>query len=253
MRTDGVIRDEYEKSWKNSQISLAHVNTLKKKRFLLRDQPVVSSPMQYIQAYIGRIHQEMVNSESVLELGSGNGLNLLLLAILNPQIKLLRGVELTCAGVQMAERFVASPPIKELAHITDLPDDTIVQRLRGRDFQFLVGDMRALPFEAETFDCVFSRQAIEQMPRDYPQVFDEAFRVVKSGGAGIFLEEFRESQNIFNLMYLKIHDFFRVSCAVVEKAGFNIEKFETMPLSNLKYHIGALVVKKPSAKDPVLP
>ena len=253
MRTDGVIRDEYEKSWKNSQISLAHVNTLKKKRFLLQDQPVVSSPMQYIQAYIGRIHQEIANSKSVLELGSGNGLNLLLLAILNPQIKLLRGVELTRSGVQMAEQLAASPPIKELGQITGLPDDMIIRTLKGRDFQFLVGDMRALPFEAETFDCVFSRQAIEQMPRDYPQVFDEAFRVVKSGGVGIFLEEFRESQNIFNLMYLRMHDYFRSSYGVVEKAGFHIEKFETIPLSKLKYHIGALVVKKPSHKDPVLP
>lgn len=245
VRTDKVIYDEYEDSWKNSELKIAHLGRQRKKEFLLDGQPVVSSQLQYIKAYIERINQETQGLESVLELGGGNGMNLLLLAVLNPQIKILRNVDLTQSGIQMAEQLVAYPPVKEIAQITGLPPDTVIQRLKGRDFAFLRGDMRNLPFGAQTFDCVFSRLAIEQMPRHYPQIFNEAYRVAKSDGVGVFIEEFKEVQNIFNLMYLKMNDYFRSSYGVVEKAGFRIEKFEKLPLHKVKYNLGLLVVRKP--------
>ncbi|MDP3788164.1 MAG: class I SAM-dependent methyltransferase [Candidatus Chromulinivorax sp.] len=205
MRTDNVIRDEYEDNWKKSERMIANLDKKQKKNWLLYSQPVISSRLQYTKTYMKRINQEMANAESVLELGGGNGLNLLLLAVLNPRIKILRSIELTQSGIQMAEQLYANPPIREISQITDIPPETVAQRLHGRDVKFLMGDMRNLPFEAETFDGVFSRLAIEQMPRHYPQIFSEAFRVTKNNGVGIFIEAFRDVQNIFNLMYGKIN------------------------------------------------
>lgn len=138
--------------------------------------------------------------------------------------------------------LLAHPPVKELSLATGHPSETILAALENRDIKLLHGNAKNLPFEANTFDCVFSRQAIEQLSHDYEKVFSEAFRVTKK--LGIFVEEFREAQNVFNMMYLKNMDYFRYSYNTVERAGFSIKKFKRIPLSKIKYNVAICVGSK---------
>ncbi len=177
--------------------------------------------------------------ERVLELGSGNGLNILALAALHPEVKTWRGIELTPQGVTSATSLLANPPLKYLRYVTGLGAEIIRDRLGGADIQFQEGNILNLPFPDGSFDVVYSCQVIEQLPRDYRRAFEEARRVTSK--YAFFLEEFLEAQNIFHRMHLRNVDYFCASFQEVEKAGFRVFKFEPFPLRPLYYSLGLLI------------
>ncbi|MBI2639309.1 MAG: class I SAM-dependent methyltransferase [Candidatus Sungbacteria bacterium] len=193
-------------------------------------------------AYLSRSIRELDfqnEVRSVLELGSGNGFNILALAALHPEVKTWRGVDLTPQGAAVANLFLSNPPLKRLRYVTELDENIIRERLLKSDIQFCEGNMLNLPFSENSFDAAFSCQAIEQLPRDYPRAFQEARRVVVKGA--IFLEEFAEAQNIFQWMHLQNVDYFCASYKEIQKSGFNILKFEPFPLNPAHLSLGLLV------------
>jgi SAM-dependent methyltransferase len=58
--------------------------------------------------------------------------------------------------------------------------------LDGQERETRVADMRALPFEADSFDAVLSVQSIEHVP-DPERVLAEAVRVLRPGGTAVFV------------------------------------------------------------------
>ncbi|MDO8500048.1 MAG: class I SAM-dependent methyltransferase [bacterium] len=202
-------------------------------------------------AYLSRSLREFNYEKtinSVLELGSGNGFNILALAALHPEIKMWKGIDLTSAGVAAAGFLLSDLPMKPLRYVTELDEDIIRERLSKSDIQFCEGNMLNLPFSDSSFDAVFSCQAIEQLPRDYPRAFQEARRVAAEGA--FFLEEFSEAQNIFQWMHLQNVDYFCASYQEVQKAGFKILKFEPFPLNPEHLSLGLCVcsVEQPIKK-----
>ncbi|TSC67856.1 MAG: hypothetical protein CEO19_3 [Parcubacteria group bacterium Gr01-1014_73] len=177
---------------------------------------------------------------SVLELGSGNGFNLLALSVLHPEIKKWQGVEFTKSGIAASEKFKLEPPFDALIYVTELPREEIVRRLSKVRLEFCEGNVLALSFGDRSFDFVFSHLVIEQMPRTYPKAFAEAGRVARHFVC--FVEGFREAQkNIFQLIHLKTCDYFRSSVSVVEQAGLKILKFEHLPLNKIGQSAGLLL------------
>ncbi len=185
---------------------------------------------------------------SVLELGSGNGINILALAVLHPEIKVWRGIDLTPQGIRAATWLLTHPPLAYLKFVTGLDEKVIGERLSNRDIQFQLGNMLTLPHADGSYDLAFTSQSIEQLPRDYLRAFREIRRVTKK--YAIFLEEFREVQNVFNRMHLKNVDYFCASFQELSDAGFRILKFEPYPLSSLYLRLGLAVC---SAADPSRP
>jgi len=191
-------------------------------------------------SHISNTIRSLDGIKSVLEMGSGGGINILALAILHPDIPEWHGVELTPEGVSVSQNILLSPPYDYLEYVTGFSRDEILKRLSHAHITFHKGDMTRLPFERDSIDLVFSCQAIEQLPRAYPEAFCEAKRVTRAHA--LFLEEFREAQaNIFERMHLKNRDYFRASFHEAEKAGFTIISFEPFPLKQLYYSLGFLV------------
>jgi len=181
-----------------------------------------------------------IQPQKLLELGSGNGFNILILAVLNPEIKILKGVELTESGVMAARNFLKNPPIEELVYVTGESKENVLGRLKNRDIEFVQGNMLDLPWKDNYFDFVFSCWVFEQIPKQYHRAFSEANRVVD--GYAMFIEVFKEAQaNIFQKLHLKNVDYFRSSFKEVEDAGFRILKFEPMMLTKIKFTSGALL------------
>lgn len=192
---------------------------------------------KFVISYFSKALQGYTNVTSVLEVGSGNGANILALAVMHPEIKEWHGVELTPEGVAAAKGALASPPLAFLGKVTGLPSKEITERLSRAEINFIQGDMTRLPFEDGIVDVAFSCQAIEQLPDTYVDAFKEAGRVSKK--YAFFLEEFKEAQrNMFEKIHLKNVNYFRASYRELEKLNFTVLAFEKFPLRPLHYGLG---------------
>ena len=130
---------------------------------------------------------ELLKPRSVLEVGCGNGINLLLLAGRFPKTR-FAGLDLTPEGIAAAQRMQREPVLPDyLQAFAPLP---IIDTTSFRRIDFRVGDACALPFEAGGFDLVYTALALEQMERVRDQALGEIARV--AGGHAFLIEPFRD-------------------------------------------------------------
>ncbi|MDO8510303.1 MAG: class I SAM-dependent methyltransferase [bacterium] len=242
-RTEAVVSHDYARNYlreTNESFMYKEVPVIKNGKRML--YPVIEHKRFLHQLYAGKIRS--LGAKSLLELGSGRGFNVLSLALLCPNLTMIRGVELTKEGVDVARENLKNPPIKILEHLTELNETEMRKRLKEIDIEFVQGTARLLPFYDGSFDVVMSNSVIEQIPNDYGDVFKEAYRVSK--GAGIFGEPFKEAQgrDIFRQMYLKNIDYFRYSYKVTEEAGWKIFEFAIPPIQKFHFNTGVLTCLK---------
>ncbi len=241
-RSKTFVRESYAAVWRRSPAAVrgnAPERTVRDYRGVLYEVPKAAMRKIHL-AEMSRALGGFGGVRSVLELGSGNGINVLTLAALHPEIRVWRGIEMTPEGVAAAGRLLEHLPLDELAYLTGLPAETVGRRLAGADMQFQQGSILELPFVAKSFDVAFSRLVIEQLPRDYPQAFREARRIARLGG--FFLEEFREAQsNVFQRIQLRNLDYFRASYREVKRVGWTVKSFERLPMNKVEFSCGLLV------------
>ncbi len=179
------VRGVYEKKW-TPEAALT--------RFTHRAgncDPIVWGNQRYFgySNWLKRVHLlflmriiQTLKPARVLEVGSGMGLNLLLLAAKFPEIK-FTGVELTAAGHEIAQTFRASQRLPDqLKEFSPLP---LVDNQAHQTVSFFQGSAAQLPFEKNSFDLVYSILALEQMEA----IRDEAFgqiAAVCSGHVAMF-------------------------------------------------------------------
>jgi len=177
-RSENVVIEEYTKAWQPSEYE----------KYNLTDPPTRISPWEWgeqklFASDVGatRFRQlilirliEQLKPKTVLEVGCGNGVNLLLLACYFPDIE-FTGVELTEQGHRAALEFQKQAELPEaMQKYAPLPlaDVTGFRRIR-----FLQGSATALPFEDNSFDFVTTILALEQMERIRDQALREITRV----------------------------------------------------------------------------
>lgn len=141
-----------------------------------------------------RVHQlalmrvfDTLRPQTVLEVGSGNGVNLFVLAARYPDLS-FTGVELTETGVTATKAVMAEqelPGFLRAFSPEPLVDPGAHTRLDVRQ-----GDATALPFEDGSFDLVYTVQALEVMDPVRDQVLAELRRV--SRGHVAMVEPFYE-------------------------------------------------------------
>lgn len=145
---------------------------------------------RFRQVILARII-ERVRPQRVLEIGCGNGINLILLACRFPDIE-FTGLELTGTGHAAALRFQADnqvlPAAMQAFAPLPLTDVTGFRRIR-----FVQGSADDLPFADETFDLTMTVLALEQMERIRDRALSEVARVTKH--RAFLLEPFREFNN----------------------------------------------------------
>lgn len=119
------------------------------------------------QSLIVERHVRKTGAHQVLEIGCGRGFNLLNLARRNPEVA-FAGIDLIPWHVRAA-RFLA---------------------WRRRNLEVHEGDFHQLPFADESFDLVFSVEAICHAADVY-QVVEEVRRVLRPGGRFVTVEPWR--------------------------------------------------------------
>jgi ubiquinone/menaquinone biosynthesis C-methylase UbiE len=125
--------------------------------------------------------------KSVLEVGSGIGINLVVLASQCPGTR-FEGIELTKKGVELSRALIAAPqlPAPLLSFMAEPPTapggfhDVIVTR----------GSAEKLPYADASFDLVMTRLALEQMESIRDRAIAESSRVTRSHV--LMIESFRE-------------------------------------------------------------
>lgn len=150
---------------------------------------------RFRQVILARI-LERVKPRHALEVGCGNGINLILLACRFPEIQ-FTGLELTAAGHAAALEFqnaheVLPDPTRAFAPLP-LSDPSAFRRIR-----FIRGSAADLPFPDRAFDLTMTILALEQMEQIRPRALSEVARV--TGRHALLLEPFREFNNGFWLL-----------------------------------------------------
>src|ERR687892_2006027 len=148
---------------------------------------------------------ERLRPRHVLEVGCGNGINLILLAGRFPKIA-FTGVELTEAGHRAARELQQQSDLPQaLRDYAPLPlaDTTAFRRIR-----FLQGNATSLPFEDGAFDLVITVLALEQMERVRAQALAEIARV--AGRHTLMIEPFQDINNaLWPRLNVLRRDYFR--------------------------------------------
>lgn len=149
---------------------------------------------------------EQVRPRRVLEIGCGNGINLLLLAGRFPEIR-FHGLELTAAGVAAAHRFQAThdrlPDAIAAYAPRPLADPTAFRRVA-----FTRGNAASLPFPDDAFDLVYTSLALEQMEVVRQPALAEMARVAT--GWTFNIEPFADvNDGLWSRLYVGQRGYFR--------------------------------------------
>lgn len=160
---------------------------------------------------------ERLRPRQVLEVGCGNGINLLLLAGRFPDIA-FAGVELTEAGHRAARELQKQcelPPA--LRDYAPLP---IADSMAFRRIQFLQGSATRLPFEDGAFDLVITVLALEQMERVRAQALGEIARA--AGRHTLMIEPFHDiNSGLWPRLNVLRRDYFRARIAELGRYGLD--------------------------------
>ena len=125
---------------------------------------------------------------SVLEVGCGNGVNLLCLAARFPDVR-FAGVELTRGGVDVLRGALREPELP--AALATFSPEAPADRRAHRRIAVHRGTAARLPFRDGAFDLVYSSLALEQMEEVREDALSEMARV--AARHTLMLEPFAES------------------------------------------------------------
>lgn len=177
-RSERTVIHEYSKAWQPSEYEKYDLE-----QPLARVSPWEWGEQKLFASDVGatRFRQlilirvlERLKPAKVLEVGCGNGINLMLLACRFPDIE-FTGVELTQQGYQAAREFQKQaelPRVMQEYAPLELADTAAFRRIR-----FVQGSAAELPFADASFELVTTILALEQMERIRDQALREITRV----------------------------------------------------------------------------
>lgn len=136
---------------------------------------------------------ERVRPKTVLEVGCGNGINLVLLACRFPDIE-FTGIELTAEGHAAAQSFQQTQA-RLPEHLQAFAPQPLADLEGFRRVRFVQGSATALPFANGAFDLAITVLALEQMEQVRARALAEIARVVRSHA--LMIEPFADANRGF--------------------------------------------------------
>ena len=221
-RERGTIEREYKDAWgAGYQRYRLGRSDLKGKPWAWRGRKLLLDPAAAtrLRTVLFAAVLDQLKPRRVLEVGSGNGINLLSLAGAFPDIE-FTGLELTQEGVEQARRAQSDSAIAEIVQAyspLETRDPSAVSKIR-----FVQGDASEMPFEDGSFDLVMTVLAIEQMESIRAAALREIARVTR--GHVLMLEPFRDVNSTgLRRLYVRSRGYFQGS--IGELGDFGLEPF----------------------------
>jgi len=241
VRDQDSVSSHYERIWEIDNEDFVRARDNRRDIFLIGKRPVYTDGWFIIKSYT-ELLLNVINQlgvDSVLEVGSGRGNNLSLLALRRPDIKFC-GLELTHAGVKASRDLVENLPQKYLT-VSGFKGMTTQQREALGKIQFFQASALEMPFPNNSFDFSFTCLVLEQMPHYYIQVLQEIRRVTRK--YCVFIEPFAEANNFFGIAYLRSVDYFRASYKFFADIGMEPIYFTTDFPQKLRFKAGLLIAR----------
>jgi len=240
-RVEAGVRDIYEEHYDSDSSAYAASRAARRDAFRLDGTTVYADGWFTIRSHSDLLVETLdrLGARSVLEVGSGRGTNLALLAMRRPALE-LTGIELTDAGVAQSRELVAAvpEPYVRAAGLRTLDPD-------ARAALHRVGFERAnaleLPFPDASFDVAFTVLVLEQVAGNWSAVVREMRRVSRSWC--IFLEPFGDVNGVMGKAYLRSLDYFRAHHADFAALGLEPVAFTTRIPQKLHFRTGLLVTR----------
>jgi len=218
-RDESAVLKEYQRSWDRVDYGVYDVQARR-----TQGVPWEWQSRRMLASEVGgtRVRQlllcrviEKLRPRRVLEVGCGNGINLVLLSGRFPGIS-FSGVELTESGHRVARTLQESPELpKAIVKFAPLP---IVDPTAFRRIDFQRGSAAELPFPDASFDLVYSVLAVEQMEQIRSQALSEIARA--SARHVLMIEPFRDvNQELWTRLNVYRRDYFRGSIDELRQYG----------------------------------
>lgn len=241
-RSSDVVQQKYEGIW--DQMEWSELLPSHSSEHLIRwmDKYYLGNVWALSRVHLALLEKiiDHYKPERVLEVGSGRGLNLILLAARFPEIK-FAGLELSESGVRWSSKVDSDPDLPpELTRYA--PFTWNGPRIPGT-VQFVQGTATKLPFADRHFDLVYTRQALEQMEPYREQVFSEINRVCNR--IGVFIEAFRDWNNTGTCRNRIIaKDYFAARISDLQKYGFEPVLFRNDLPTKTYMNVGLVIAQK---------
>lgn len=217
-RKKDIIFDEYESAWSRGFGAYdLSAGCARPEPWLYRDQKLLAdrAGVPRYRSVILAAAIRALKPKRVLEVGCGNGINLLLLANSFPEVS-FAGLELTEAGHRVATEIQKAEFLPEALanYVPEIQED--LHAFRRIDFRR--GDATVMPFADGAYDLVFTVLSIEQMERVRDAALTEVARV--SNCHVLNLEPFSEAnRTLWRRMHVMVRDYFRGSIRELPRYG----------------------------------
>ncbi len=215
-----IVQHEYERAWsaRGGDIYQLANGSIDRTPWIAYGRNVFASDLGATR-FRQKIMIHTINHiapSTVLEIGCGDGINLLLLACRFPDIQ-FTGVELTAAGVQAAQEFQAKHDTLPSGIATFAPED-LPDPQGFKNVTFLQGSADNLPFADASFDCVQTILALEQMEQIQQKALAEMARVARHWCFNI--EPFADvNAGFWSKLYVSQRGYFRAKIQEYRKYG----------------------------------
>lgn len=241
IRNQQLVSSHYETAWNKSNEEFIRDQDARRDIYLVKSRPIYTDGWFITKTYVDLLLNVICqfDVDSVLEVGTGRGKNLTLLALRRPDLQ-FTGLELTHHGVEQSRQLAANLPQKFLA-VAGCPVLTQEQKTALEGIRFLRADALQMPFPDKSFDFSFTCLVLEQIPRHYTQALQEMQRVTRKYCA--FIEPFTEANNFLGRAYLRSVDYFRDSCKRFAKFGLKPIYFTTAFPQKLTFKVGLLIAQ----------
>ena len=179
---------------------------------------------------------KIIKPKSMCEIGCGKGRHLFYFSTIFPKTKFF-GLDLSEKAISIAKQTQVKKEINLFLPEKDkkLPKNK-VNLVRKIDFN--VGNANNLSmFKNNSFEVVYTVNALEQMASDLPEVLEEIHRITSK--FVVFCEPFWDYNNFFEKQYLIAGNYFRLKEKILNQYGFE------------KINFLDCLLLKPSFKDSV--
>ena len=243
-RVDETIMEEYGVQWSKTEFSNYDpgVDTPPYNYWIWNDRRLVARVrgIARVRLYLIAKAIEALRPKRVLEVGCGNGVNLLALAGMFPEIE-FTGLELTKEGIEKAQKIQTEDILPQsLIDFMPLPNKDSAAFKRT---VFLQGSAAELPFKDGEFDFVFSAVAVEQMEAIRHQALSEIGRV--TGEYALLSEPFYDVNSSGTArLYVVGRDYFRGAIDDLPRYGLE-PVWATKDLPNkINFNVCTVLCKK---------